>query len=144
MSGRFTKARSDRVIGNLLRVLQNGNEVKAAVDNAIDDCAEVFDLFESIETARKAAEEAGDDDPDRREQALRAGQQGLHRYFTLCACLLMHYLRSPLNHSCSILFASWLNSTEVENQRSIRSDGSFERYVSQRPGASLFYSLRAL
>ena len=46
---------------DLLRVIRKGPIVKAAVDDAIDQCAEVFNLRDSIEEARIRAEQATDE-----------------------------------------------------------------------------------
>ena len=79
----------DKVIGNLLRVLQNGREVKAAVDTAIRDCGEVSDLLVTIEKARQSAERAGDDE-DRKKASIETGWEYLHRYLAMCAdCFLL-------------------------------------------------------
>ena len=42
---------------DLLRVIRKGPAVKAAVDDAIDQCAEVLNLRDSIEEARIRAEQ---------------------------------------------------------------------------------------
>ena len=46
---------------DLLRVIRKGSAVKAAVDDAIDQCAEVFNLRDSIEEARIRAEQVKDE-----------------------------------------------------------------------------------
>lgn len=48
------------IINNLLRTIRHGQEVKNAVDQAITACGDTFDLLDSIEDARQAAEEAQD------------------------------------------------------------------------------------
>lgn len=78
---------TDKVIGNLLRVVQNGREIKAAVDRAVSECGEVHDLVDSIEAARKDAEAAGEDDARRRDAALRSGLQGPFLYGPFSSCL---------------------------------------------------------
>ena len=45
----------------MLRVIRKGPTVKDAVDNAIDQCAEVFNLRDSIEELRMMAEQASDE-----------------------------------------------------------------------------------
>jgi hypothetical protein len=45
---------------DLLRVIRKGPAVKAAVDDAIDQCAEVLNLRDSIEEARIRAEQVTD------------------------------------------------------------------------------------
>jgi hypothetical protein len=46
---------------DLLRVIRKSSAVKEAVDDAIDQCAEVFNLRDSIEEARIRAEHATDE-----------------------------------------------------------------------------------
>ena len=61
---------------DLLRVIRKGPIVKAAVDDAIDQCAEVFNLRDSIEEARIRAEQATDE----REKRSFAQKGLLHTY----------------------------------------------------------------
>jgi hypothetical protein len=51
---------------DVLRVVRHGLDVKAAVDSAIDQCAQFFNLRDSIEDAALRAEEAMDDQQRRR------------------------------------------------------------------------------
>ena len=46
---------------DLLRVIRKGPTVKRAVDDAIDQCSEVFNLRDSIEESRVLAEQATDE-----------------------------------------------------------------------------------
>ncbi len=46
---------------DLLRVIRKGPTVKNAVDDAIDQCAEVFNLRGTIEESRARAEQASDE-----------------------------------------------------------------------------------
>lgn len=46
---------------DLLRVIRKGPAVKNTVDEAIDQCAEVFNLRDSIEEARTKAQQASDE-----------------------------------------------------------------------------------
>lgn len=46
---------------DLLRVIRMGHSVKNAVDDAIDQCAEVFNLRDSIEQSRMRAEQVQDE-----------------------------------------------------------------------------------
>lgn len=62
---------------DLLRVIRKGPVVKAAVDDAIDQCAEVFNLRDSIEEARIRAEQTTDE----REKKLFAQKGLLRPYF---------------------------------------------------------------
>ena len=61
---------------DLLRVIRKGPVVKAAVDDAIDQCAEVFNLRDSIEESRIRAEQATDE----REKRSFAQKGLLHPY----------------------------------------------------------------
>lgn len=45
---------------DVLRVIRNGLKVKETVDDAIDQCGDVYNLRDSIETFRMHAEEAMD------------------------------------------------------------------------------------
>jgi predicted CoA-binding protein len=46
---------------DVLRVVRKGPAIKNAVDEAIDQCAEVFNLRDAIEEARIKAEQANDE-----------------------------------------------------------------------------------
>ena len=48
-------------VTDLLRVVRRGPAVKSTVDDAIDQCAEVVNLRDSIEEARARAEQATDE-----------------------------------------------------------------------------------
>ncbi|CCL99307.1 uncharacterized protein FIBRA_01323 [Fibroporia radiculosa] len=101
---------SYQVINNLLRVIRKGPAVKRIVDDAIDQCAEVVNLRESIEEARSRAEQATEE-RQRRHFAHR-GLQYLRRYFEL------------------IIFQAYLQSTEPDTMHNIE---SFETFVQNRP-----------
>ena len=58
---RPSPALSVYVSPDLLRVIRKGPAVKTAVDNAIDQCAEVLNLRDSIEEARIRAEQVTDE-----------------------------------------------------------------------------------
>lgn len=60
------------IINNLLRTIRHGQEVKNAVDEAITACSQAYDLLESIEDARQAAEDVTDN-PDLRQQKVAKG-----------------------------------------------------------------------
>jgi hypothetical protein len=60
----------------LLRVIRKGPAVKAAVDDAIDQCSEVLNLRDSIEEARIRAEQATDERTKR-----TFAQKGLLRFY---------------------------------------------------------------
>jgi len=58
---------------DVLRVVRKGPAIKSEVDDAIDLCAEVFNLRDSIEEARAQCEQATD---DRQKKAL--ANKGAH------------------------------------------------------------------
>ena len=89
--------------------------VKQAVDDAIDQCAEVFNLRDAIEEARARAEQATDE-RQRRLYAHR-GLQNLRRYFEL------------------IIFQAYLQSAEPDT---MQTHESFESFVKSRPVIKTF------
>ena len=72
---RPSPALSVDVSPDLLRVIRKGPAVKAAVDDAIDQCDEVLNLRDSIEEARIRAEQVTDE----REKRSLAQRGLLHR-----------------------------------------------------------------
>ncbi|KAI9061062.1 hypothetical protein FKP32DRAFT_1576534 [Trametes sanguinea] len=112
---RHTPRHSYQIINNLLRVIRKGPMVKQAVDDAIDQCSEVFNLREAIEEARSRAEQA----PDERQRRIHAhrGLQNLRRYFEL------------------IIFQAYLQSTEPDT---MQTHESFESFVKDRPVIKTF------
>ncbi|KAI0707157.1 inositol hexakisphosphate-domain-containing protein [Earliella scabrosa] len=106
---------SYQIINNLLRVIRKGPMVKQAVDDAIDQCAEVFNLRDAIEEARARAEQATDE-RQRRLYAHR-GLQNLRRYFEL------------------IIFQAYLQSAEPDT---MQTHESFESFVKSRPVIKTF------
>ena len=100
-----------RPVPDLLRVIRKGPMVKQAVDDAIDQCAEVMNLRDSIEEARSRAEQA----PDERQRRLHAhrGLQNLRRYFEL------------------IIFQWYLTSVRPET---LKEAETFEMFVEKHPG----------
>jgi hypothetical protein len=52
---------SSHIVSDLLRVIRKGHTVKNAVDDAIDQCAEVYNLRDSIEDSRIRAEQTSDE-----------------------------------------------------------------------------------
>ncbi|KAH9957448.1 inositol hexakisphosphate-domain-containing protein [Russula dissimulans] len=103
------------VINNLLRVIRKGPAVKAAVDDAIDQCAEVFNLRDSIEEARIRAEQATDGREKR--SFAQKGLQNLRRYFEL------------------IVFQAYLQSTEPDTLHTYQ---TFEAFVKNLPVIKTF------
>ncbi|CAD6973573.1 unnamed protein product, partial [Tilletia controversa] len=72
---------SYHVINSLLRVISQGLRVKAEVDDAIDACAAVTNLRESIELARLSAEDT--ENERERRKWISSGIQSLRKYFEL-------------------------------------------------------------
>lgn len=123
--------RLTRRIADLLRVIRKGPAVKNTVDEAIDQCAEVFNLRDSIEEARTKAEQASDEKSKKMyaqrgmisllysllfvsSQRRNLGLQNLRRYFDL------------------IVFQAYLQSTEPDTMSTV---GSFESFVKSLPGS---------
>ncbi|KAG8865965.1 hypothetical protein FRC20_009226 [Serendipita sp. 405] len=101
---------SYQVINNLLRVIRNGLEVKRAVDDAISQCSQTFNVHKAIETARIAADEAVDE-----RQKWKESMKGLHhlrQYFEL------------------IIFQAYLAGTPPDTWRDLQ---TFEDFVKERP-----------
>ncbi|KAI0317069.1 inositol hexakisphosphate-domain-containing protein [Amylostereum chailletii] len=109
------RRQSYQIINNLLRVVRKGPAVKNAVDNAIDQCSEVFNLRDSIEEARVRAEQV-EDERSKRTYAQR-GMQNLRRYFEL------------------IVFQAYLQSTEPDT---ISTFETFETFVKNMPVLKTF------
>ncbi|KAI9439769.1 inositol hexakisphosphate-domain-containing protein [Lactarius indigo] len=109
------RRQSFQVINNLLRVIRKGPVVKAAVDDAIDQCAEVFNLRDSIEEARIRAEQAADEHEKR--SFAQKGLQNLRRYFEL------------------IVFQAYLQSTEPDTLQTYQ---TFEAFVKSLPVIKTF------
>ncbi|KAI0027879.1 inositol hexakisphosphate-domain-containing protein [Vararia minispora EC-137] len=109
------RRQSYQVINNLLRVVRKGPAVKNAVDEAIDMCAQVFNLRDSIEEARIKAEQAKDE-ATKKTYAQR-GIQNLRRYFEL------------------IVFEAYLQSTEPDTMQTSQ---SFESFVKNLPVLKTF------
>ncbi|KAH6913140.1 inositol hexakisphosphate-domain-containing protein [Coprinopsis sp. MPI-PUGE-AT-0042] len=103
------------VINNLLRVIRKGPAVKSIVDDAIDQCSEVYNLRDAIEDARTRAEEASDEKT--RKTWAGKGLQNLRRYFEL------------------IVFQSYLMSIEPDTMQSFE---SIETFVKNRPVIKTF------
>ncbi|KAH7925850.1 hypothetical protein BV22DRAFT_1033556 [Leucogyrophana mollusca] len=106
---------SYQVINNLLRIIRKGPAVKNTVDEAIDRCAEVYNLRDAIEEERTRAEQAADD-RQKRSHASK-GLQNLRRYFEL------------------IVFQAYLQSTEPDT---IKSFETFETFIENRPVIKTF------
>ncbi|KIK55186.1 hypothetical protein GYMLUDRAFT_48165 [Collybiopsis luxurians FD-317 M1] len=101
---------SYQIINNLLRVFRGGITIKETVDNAIDQCAVVYNLRDSIEESRMQAEQATDD-KQKRAHAQKA-LHNLRRYFEL------------------IVFQAYLQSTRPDTLKDFE---SIESFVKNRP-----------
>ncbi|KAI0685965.1 inositol hexakisphosphate-domain-containing protein [Cytidiella melzeri] len=111
--------RSDRhsyqTINNLLRVIRKGHTVKNTVDDAIDQCDEVYNLRDSIEDLRIRAEQTSDE--RLKKQYAQRGLANLRRYFEL------------------IIFQTYLQSIEPDTMLSFP---TIEAYVKERPVIKTF------
>ncbi|VDC06830.1 unnamed protein product [Peniophora sp. CBMAI 1063] len=109
------RRQSYQVINNVLRVVRKGPAIKNAVDEAIDQCGEVFNIRDSIEEARIKCEQATDS--GMQKMYAQRGIQNLRRYFEL------------------IVFAAYLQSTEPDT---ISTSPSFETFVKSLPVLKTF------
>lgn len=103
---------SYQAINNLIRVMRNGRGIKIAVDAAVEKCSAVYDLIESIEVCRLAAQACGDD-PVVKEQKTKKGLSNLRRYAFL------------------LTFACYLNETKADTWRELQNNKSFEIFWQQ-------------
>ena len=115
---------------DLLRVIRKGSAVKAAVDDAIDQCAEVFNLRDSIEEARIRAEQVTDE-----RQKRSFAQKGLlgpysQTGFSLIASEGLQNLRRYFE---LIVFQAYLQSTEPDTLQTYQYQ-TFEAFVKSLPG----------
>ena len=99
----------------MLRIVRKGPAIKNAVDEAIDQCGEVFNIRDAIEEARIKSEQATDDRT--KKMYAQRGIQNLRRYFEL------------------IVFAAYLQSTEPDT---ISTSPSFEGFVKSLPVLKTF------
>ncbi|KAF9260086.1 hypothetical protein L218DRAFT_1079604 [Marasmius fiardii PR-910] len=106
---------SYQVINNLLRVIRTGLKVKNVVDSAIDQCAVVYNLRDSIEDSRLQAEQVTDE-KIRKVHAAKS-LQNLRRYFGL------------------MVFGAYLQSTEPNTMEDFE---DIESYVKKRPVIKTF------
>ncbi|KAF9243458.1 inositol hexakisphosphate-domain-containing protein [Melanogaster broomeanus] len=109
------RRQSYQVVNNFLRIVRRGSVAKNAVDEAIDRCAIVFNLRDSIEEERLRADQANDEKQKRIHAS--KGLQNLRRYFEL------------------IVFQAYLQSTEADT---IKSFESFEKFIENRPVIKTF------
>ncbi|KAF8917222.1 inositol hexakisphosphate-domain-containing protein [Mucidula mucida] len=107
--------KSYQIINNLLRVFRKGLAVKNVVDDAVDQCAVVYNLRESIEESRIMAEQATDE--RQKKMHTQKGLHNLRRYFEL------------------IVFQAYLQSTEPDTMDNFE---SVETFVKNRPVIKTF------
>ncbi|KAI9567360.1 inositol hexakisphosphate-domain-containing protein [Boletus coccyginus] len=106
---------SYQVVDNFLRIVRQGPAVKNAVDEAVDRCAVVLNLRESIEEERAKADQATDEKQKRVHTS--KGIHNLRRYFEL------------------VVFQAYLQSTEADTLQSVE---TFEKFIENRPVIKTF------
>ena len=113
---------------DLLRVIRKGSAVKAAVDDAIDQCAEVFNLRDSIEEARIRAEQVTDE-----RQKRSFAQRGLLGPYlqTDISLIVLEGLQNLRRYFELIVFQAYLQSTEPDTLQTYQ---TFEAFVKSLPG----------
>jgi hypothetical protein len=95
------------MIHSLLRVIRNGLECKAIVDECIDKCSQVMNLRLAIDTWRAHAENSTEENVIRR--AVQKGVQYLKRYFIII-CFQAYLDQTNPDQGLSEIesFAAWL------------------------------------
>ncbi|KAG8213255.1 inositol hexakisphosphate-domain-containing protein [Butyriboletus roseoflavus] len=106
---------SYQVVDNFLRIVRQGPAVKNTVDEAIDRCAAVLNLRDSIEVERVKAEQVTDEKQKRIHTS--KGLHNLRRYFEL------------------VVFQAYLQSTEADTLQSVE---TFEKFIENRPVIKTF------
>ena len=106
--------------------------MKNAVDEAIDQCAEVFNLRDSIEELRTQAEHASDE-KTKKIFAQKGNFFVCHHRFALTRVCLATGLQNLRRYFELIVFQAYLQSTEPDTMRTV---GSFESFVKNLPGES--------
>ncbi|GAA5800779.1 hypothetical protein HPULCUR_006217 [Helicostylum pulchrum] len=100
-----------QIINSLLRVVQNGLEIKYIVDQVIDTCGAFLNLREMIESEHLKAE--NEKDPAKKVAYIKRGVSALQRYFVL------------------LCFQAYLDSTSSDE--SIDTTKTFEDWMRKRP-----------
>ncbi|KAI9265662.1 inositol hexakisphosphate-domain-containing protein [Helicostylum pulchrum] len=100
-----------QIINSLLRVVQNGLEIKYIVDQVIDTCGAFLNLREMIESEHLKAE--NEKDPAKKVAYIKRGVSALQRYFVL------------------LCFQAYLDSTSSDE--SIDTTKTFEDWMGKRP-----------
>ncbi len=114
--------------------MRKGPAVKNTVDEAIEQCAEVYSLLDSIEEARTRAEQATDD-KQKRVHATKGLANSFHKWSHNrttdghIARIGLHNLRRYFE---LIVFQYYLQSTEPDTLSSFE---NIETFVKSRPGA---------
>lgn len=122
------------VINNLLRAVpRTGQEVKDAVDEAITACSEPFDMLESIEDARQAAEDAQSEfDKDKWvARGLKELRSVSLNFFPSRTSLTNCFVDRA--YFFLILLMCYLNETRPDTWRELGQTSSYEDFVRQRP-----------
>jgi protein-tyrosine phosphatase len=100
-----------KLIMKLVRILNNGSEIKAEVDAMLDHCSEMQNLRTAIFNLKTRAEAIGQ--PKSQEEALHRGISYLIRYFYLIC--FNSYLSDAIDSNFDFSFVSWLkNRPEIE------------------------------
>lgn len=104
--------------------------MKSVVDDAIDQCAEVFNLRDSVEVSRVRAEQANDEQ-QKRQYAHRGKYAIIHLYKQCLTSLVSTGLQNLRRYFELIVFQSYLQSTEPDTMNTFE---SLESFVRSRPG----------
>ncbi|KAG2207019.1 hypothetical protein INT47_008488 [Mucor saturninus] len=100
-----------QIINSLLRVIQNGLEIKRVVDHVIDKCGAFLNLRDMIESEHVKAEK--EQDAAQKAAYVKRGVSALQRYFVL------------------LCFQAYLDSTSPDE--SVQSTRTFEEWIKKRP-----------
>jgi hypothetical protein len=119
--------RSVNYLSDLLRVIRKSSAVKEAVDDAIDQCAEVFNLRDSIEEARIRAEQVTDE----RQKRSFAQRGMLHQWVDRQSIHRLEGLQNLRRYFELIVFQAYLQSTEADTLQTYQ---TFEAFVKNLPG----------
>lgn len=110
-------------------MVRKGPAIKGEVDDAIDLCAEVFNLRDSIEACRAQCEQATD---ERQKKALATkGACGGFLSIRYHRMTLPPALQNLRRYFELIVFQAYLRSIEPDTMGSYE---SFESFVKKRPG----------
>lgn len=111
-------------------MVRKGPAIKNEVDDAIDLCAEVFNLREAIEESRAQCEQATDE----RQKKVLANKGTHHRLLWYCRITEnIPALQNLRRYFELIVFQAYLRSIEPDT---VQSYESFESFVKKRPGTT--------